>query len=607
MRFFVAILAASTLMTCKSRQNSVLEEGMDALNDPGIFQARKFPVTTLKKSDYLSGKLASKPWSDTYWPLFEAGLAARWIDTTIAFDLEADASNPNFSAIIDGKIRTAVTTATEEFGKPAGKTAYVSPAEKIDLVLDRKDMPLLRYELAQFKQNSMAFKDIEWGWMGHCHGWAPAAYMEAAPKNGVLLTSTQGQEVFFSPGDIRAVMTKAASDYGYSGQERFLGGRCNDPAAQIPRDAMGRIVDASLGMYDSNKYLSSSLPIKIDHNGWDGLNEISDRSPAVIARIGPKFKDQPQVWISAYDVIDNYKDVRSVRVYSTKKGWFGRILRDQILVGKTPDEAGVYVDSKGNPIQENGKPKRDEPKARILWRQMTGQGPESLRDPPAQGLAFKYWKSCRDANPGAFHLIMVSLLSKGAIGNNPTHSFVVDVTRDDQVWNHPIYRFESEIGEPTKLKIDDAEDPFTEWRAPGTDSIVDVYTTVEYAVENGPNLVYARSDEATSTMRLRYTLELDSRGTVLGGEWHPNDTDRSKPKSGKSLLQDLAEIGATFSPDQLRHPDFIWGPKPTATLNDGRFIPSKLIAKLKECSALDPKGKTFSIESKDIPTVSCKM
>jgi hypothetical protein len=607
MRYLFAIIALSTLTNCKSRQNSGLEEGMDAINDPGIFQARRFPYSTLKQNDYLSGKLAEKPWSDTYWPLFEAGLAARWIDPTLAFDLEAEASRSDFGPIIDGKIRAAITKATEGFGKPADSTAYVSPAEKIDLVLDRKDMPMLRYELAQFKQNSLAFKDIEWGWMGHCHGWAPAAFMETAPKNGVLLTSPQGQEVFFSPGEIRAVFTKAAADYGYNGQERFLGGRCNDPATEIPRDALGRIIDASLGVYDASRYVSPALPIKIDHNGWDGLNEIADNAPAVIARIGPQFTDQPQVWISAYDILDSSKDVRNVRVYSTKKGWFGRILRDQILVGQTADEVGVYVDSTGKPIMENGKPKRDEPKARILWRQMTAQGPESLRDAPSQGFAFKYWKSCRDANPGAFHLIMVGLLSKGAVGSKPARSFVMDVTRDEQVWNHPIYRFESELGEPTKLKIDDAEDPFKEWRAPGTESIVDVYTTVEYAVENGPNLTYKKSDEATSTMRLRYTLEFDRRGNILGGEWHPNDTGRSKPKSGKDLLKDLAQIAMNFDPDQLRHPDFIWGPKPTATLKDGRFIPAKLIAKLKECSAMDAKGRTFSIESENIPTVSCKL
>jgi hypothetical protein len=606
MRYLAAFIAIALLSNCKSKQKSGLEEEMDAINDPGIFQARRFPYDTLKQTPYLSGQMATKPWSDTYWPLDAAGLASRWIDMTADFDLSADASKSDFLTVIDGKIRAAVSSATTSFGKPADKTAYVSPAEKIDLVLDRRHLPLFRYELTQYKQNSMSFNGIEWGWMGHCHGWAAASYMEPAPQHGVLLTSAAGQEVFFSPGDIRAVMTKAASDYGYSGQEQFLGGRCNDPAAQIPRDIMGRIVDASLGVYDPDNYLSSSIPIKIDHNGWDGLNEVNDKAPAVIGRVGPRYQNQPQVWVSSYSVLDQGKDVYGVRVYSTKKGWFGRILRDQILVGKTADEVGVFVDSKGKPILDNGKPKRDEVKARQIWKAMTGPGTPGVGLQTSNDVAFKYWKSCRDANPGAFHLILVSLLSKGVVGNSPTHGFIVDITRDEQVWNHPVYRFESEMGDPTPLNIDNVEDPYKEWRAPGTQQIVDVHTTIEYGIENGPFLTYKPADERTRTMRLRYTLELNARGAVLGGEWHPVIMENSKPQSGKDLLSDLQHTAKNFVPELLRHPDFIWGPKPAATINDGALIPAKLISKLKECTAKDPKGQTFFIDRRNIPTVSCK-
>jgi hypothetical protein len=607
MRLFAAILAVAMLPTCKTTPKSNLQEGMDALNDPGIFQAHKFPYETLKKSDYLSGKLDAQPWSDTYWPLLEAELAARWIDTSVAFDLEADVTKANFSSTIDKKISAAMANAKSGFGKSAKDTSYVSPAEKIDLALDRKDMPFVAHELSQFKKNSLAYADIDWGWMGNCHGWAPAAFMENAPKSGVMLTSVSGQDVFFSPGDIRAVLTKAAADNGYSGQDRFLGARCDDPAAEIPRDKMGRIIDASLGVYNSGSFLSDSMPIRIDHNGWDGFTEVNDQSPAVIGRIGPKFNDQPQIWISAEDIEDATKDVRKVRIYSTKKSWFGRILRDQIIVGRTLGEIGVFVDSNGQPIMENGQPKRDESKARTLWRQMTDHAPDAIKNAPMKGFSFKYWKACRDANPGAFHLTMVSLMSKGANTDKPTHGFVMDVTRDDQVWNHPVSRYESVMGEPTKLKIDASEDPFTDWRAPGTQSIVDVITTVEYAVENGPQLTYTKADEATHTIHLRYTLELDKNGMVIGGEWHPNTSSSAKPKSGKDLLESLAKIATNFAPKKLVHPDFIWGPKPSASINDGFFIPKALVTKLQECSAKDPGGRTFKIMEQLIPVVHCRM
>lgn len=84
MAMFIA--PATILSTCKAPSKSKMEEAIDAINDPGIFQAKKFPYIKLKKPDYLSGSLAEQPWSDTYWPLNEAELAHRWIDSQIKFD-----------------------------------------------------------------------------------------------------------------------------------------------------------------------------------------------------------------------------------------------------------------------------------------------------------------------------------------------------------------------------------------------------------------------------------------------------------------------------------------------------------------------------------------
>ena len=607
MRCLAAIFAVSLLAHCKTPSKSKDKEEMDALNNPGIFQATKYPYETLKTPPFLSGSLKQQPWSDTYWPLYEAEMAHRWIDKSIRFDLDADDTDPNFRAKLDEKITVAMSNAQGYVGKKAEETALLSPAEKVDMALDRKELPFLRHQLTKFRDNSIRFKDVDWGWMGNCHGWAPAAFMEPTPKNGVLLKSSGGQEVFFSPGEIRAVLTKAAADYGYSGDDRFMGDRCNDPSEDIPRDKANRIIDASLGFYSSDSYMSNSVPVKIDLNGWGRFNQVNDSVSAVIGRFGPKYTGQPQVWISEDGVVDASKDVRRARVYSTKKGWFGRILRDQILVGRTADEVGVFVDSKGNPIMVGNKPKRDEAKAKALWQQMTADAPEPIKNTSGFGFAFKYWKGCRDTNAGAFHLVLASLLSKGSIGDKPAHGFVMDVTRDDQVWNHPIYNYKSVMGEPTKLKIDGAEDPFLEWRAKGTDSIVDVRTSIEYAVENGPKLTYAADDESTVTLNLRYTLELDQNGVVLGGEWHVGGQDNAKPKSGKDLLVDLAENSANYEPSSFRHPDFMWAPKASATLVGGHYIPAALIKRLKECSAMDAQAQTFKVKDDVIPAVKCDM
>src|SRR5690606_8520822 len=108
-----------------------------------------------------------------------------------------------------------------------------------------------------------------------------------------------------------------------------------------------------------------------------------------------------------------------------------------------------------------------------------------------------------------------------AAANRDPRGFVMDITRDDEVWNHPIYSFRSKIGKPTPLKAQSGNteyvDPYHMWRANGTANIVDVYTEVVYGIENGPFVTFSPSDESVHKNVYHYTLELDSAGKVIGG------------------------------------------------------------------------------------------
>ena len=93
-------------------------------------------------------------------------------------------------------------------------------------------------------------------WMGICHGWAPASYMERRPEHVVEALAADGQtKIRFFPSDLKAL----ASLLSASGQfeNRFIGSRCNDK--NPPTDVNGRITDpACYGENSGTWHLSSS-------------------------------------------------------------------------------------------------------------------------------------------------------------------------------------------------------------------------------------------------------------------------------------------------------------------------------------------------------------
>lgn len=115
---------------------------------------------------------------------------------------------------------------------------------------------------------------------------------------------------------------------------------------------------------------------------------------------------------------------------------------------------------------------------------------------------------CRDVNPGSLHIVLanqIGLLKQG---------FVADVYRDIQVWNQPIFGFTSRI-------VATSTDVYAS-AAPGTASIATVETTIRYILEKGPDwerLPVAEYPDQVKERFLKYTLELDADGKIIGGEW----------------------------------------------------------------------------------------
>ncbi|MBY0516605.1 MAG: hypothetical protein K2P81_06850, partial [Bacteriovoracaceae bacterium] len=115
--------------------------------------------------------------------------------------------------------------------------------------------------------------------------------------------------------------------------------------------------------------------------------------------------------------------------------------------------------------------------------------------------------SCWDMNPGAFHIIVANRL--GLQGK----SFIADVNRFREILNHVAVSYESEI-----LATGEA----AEYSSPGTKSRALIETTIKYAGAISPKIdpVIGSPEAEYMDSRLRYWLDLDSNGKILGGEWN---------------------------------------------------------------------------------------
>jgi len=139
---------------------------------------------------------------------------------------------------------------------------------------------------------------------------------------------------------------------------------------------------------------------------------------------------------------------------------------------------------------------------------------------------------CADTNAGAFHIVLTNQIA------DMDQGFVVDITRDAEVWNQAVYSYETrELSRKSGA---------SEGAAPGTVEEVTVETKLTYIVE-----VYQRWDSEITPASLRtdtfkYRLELNNKGNIIGGEWETEDRPdfiwKSTPAKFQGYFAKLGEI-----------------------------------------------------------------
>lgn len=139
-----------------------------------------------------------QPWSDTYWPSREAGIASRW-------NWEGQ-NGFKYKTLTEAQVRSL----TQD------QLAKLSPAEKYDIFMGRFDFPTVK----SIRDATSPHAEY---WAGICHGWSPAAINHAEPA-AVTVTGPSQIAVPFGSDDVKALIDQYYADNAHP--SAFLGEKC---------------------------------------------------------------------------------------------------------------------------------------------------------------------------------------------------------------------------------------------------------------------------------------------------------------------------------------------------------------------------------------------
>jgi hypothetical protein len=129
--------------------------------------------------------------------------------------------------------------------------------------------------------------------------------------------------------------------------------------------------------------------------------------------------------------------------------------------------------------------------------------------------------SCRDTNPGAYHIVLTNMIGVHSKG------FVADIDRLNDIWNQPVISYTSKVVGDEPVSGED--------HMQGVERKVRVQTSMFYGEElqfwtperaqtGKTNFVQKKPVTGTPNQEIRhkdyeYILELDATGKILGGTW----------------------------------------------------------------------------------------
>ena len=181
--------------------------------------------------------------------------------------------------------------------------------------------------------------------------------------------------------------------------------------------------------------------------------------------------------------------------------------------------------------------------------------------------------TCSDTNAGAFHIVMANQLGARS------QAFMIDKTRDAEIWNQPVYKYESEVVNhrlanekaakgtvmmvevKTKLYYaDDTDYGWTFWNPTlaGLFNLQEYFTGFLEEYKKYQEMLIHEGDETAeseypehviSHANYHYYLELDQNHNIIGGQWisldRPDDLYLVK---FSDFGGDFRELGRIYRP-----------------------------------------------------------
>jgi hypothetical protein len=190
---------------------------------------------------FQEGRIDAQPWSGDYWAIRTGITAKRYLDESFPGSVGGNTWQEAFDYFI---------------ANPPAKVAreLLAPSEKYDRLVRDERYTLTQISWMEGKQYNDEHGDVE-KWMGICHGWAPAAFMEPRPIKSIEVAAfkksatEETENLIFLPDDLKALASlKWANGVTVKKQDltngtRFIGGRCNTKDPETDPDT-GRIIDA---------------------------------------------------------------------------------------------------------------------------------------------------------------------------------------------------------------------------------------------------------------------------------------------------------------------------------------------------------------------------
>ncbi len=150
-------------------------------------------------------------------------------------------------------------------------------------------------------------------------------------------------------------------------------------------------------------------------------------------------------------------------------------------------------------------------------------------------------ENCNDMDAGAFHLALATMVGLKKTG------FVMDITRGSEVWNQPIYAFQTKIlneGPPKKKPGRKSAEEILD-----VDKVLTVITNLVYIGEIEPNKDGNNYPKLSlKDVNYKYEVHLNSEGNIIGGKWlmdaRPDFLWRSLDPGYSPLMAKLPELYA---------------------------------------------------------------